>query len=116
MHLDFDLRLRLAVFEHVDRLRREGGGVILSARLTEGMQFDGQRVPIWNQQRGIYKPAILGRDGAALTIQTSWRDPYDDRLHPDDDKLLYRYQGDDPQLPANRAMRSAMERCSTWWP
>lgn len=110
MKLDFDLRLRLALFEHVRRLQRESGGVIPSVRLNEGMQFQGDRVPIWNQQRGIYKPAILGRDGAALTIQTSFRDPYEDRLHPDDDKLLYRYQGEDPELPANRAMRRAMER------
>jgi putative restriction endonuclease len=112
MHFDLDpdLRLRLAVFDHVDRLRREHAGVIPSARLNEGLGFDGERVPIWSQQRGIYKPAILGRDGAALTIQTSFRDPYEDRLHPEDDKLLYRYQGRDPEHSDNRAMRRAMQR------
>lgn len=110
LEIDFDLRLRLALFDHVERLRREGGGVIPSQKLNEGMHFEGERVPIWNQQRGIFKPAILGRDGPALTIQTSYRDPYEDTLHPDDDKLLYRYQGDDPQHHDNRAMRRAMER------
>lgn len=62
MDLDSDLRLRLAVFDHVSRLRHEHGGVIPSGRLNEGLVFDGRRVPIWSQQRGIYKPAILGRD------------------------------------------------------
>ena len=110
MELDRDLRLRLALFDHIARLRREGGGVISSAQLNLGFQFEGERVPVWNQQKGIYKPALLGSDGAALTIQTSFRDPYEDKLHPDDDKLLYRYRGQDPQHPDNRALRRAMER------
>jgi putative restriction endonuclease len=110
MILDYDLRLRFAVLELIERLRREHGGLVPSNRLNEGIQFEGQRVPIWNQQRGIYKPATLGRDGAALTIQTSFRDPYEDRLNPDDDRLLYRYQGRDPQHADNRAMRRALER------
>ena len=45
MELDLDLRLRLALFDHVERLRREGGGVIPSARLNEGMQFEGEVGP-----------------------------------------------------------------------
>ena len=109
MNLDFDTRLRFTVFERVDRLRREHGGVVPSPRLNEGVILDGERVPIWSQQRGIYKPDVLGRDGAALTIQTSYRDPYEDRFHPDDDTLLYRYQGTDPDHADNRAMRRALE-------
>lgn len=110
METDLDLRLRLALFDHVDRLRRRHDGVIPSAVLNEGLEFEGRRVPLWNQQKGIFKPAILGRDGAALTIQTSFRDPYEDRLHPEDDKLLYRYRGDDPDHADNRALRQAMGR------
>lgn len=109
MDLDLDLRLRLALFGHIDHLRREHGGLIPSARLNEGMAFDGKRVPIWNQPRGIYKPALLGRDGAALTIQTSFRDPYEDTRHLEDDKLLYRYQGTDPEHPDNRSLRRALQ-------
>jgi putative restriction endonuclease len=110
MSFDYDLRLRFAAFERVDQLRREHGGLIPSGLLNEGIQFEGQRVPLWNQQRGIFKPAALGRDGAALTIQTSFRDPYEDRLNPDDERLLYRYQGQDPGHADNVAMRRAMER------
>jgi putative restriction endonuclease len=109
LDIDLDLRLRLAVFDHVDRLRRENGGVIPSARLNEGITFEGQRVPIWNQQRGIYKPALLDRAGAALSIQTAINGPYEDRFDRESDKLLYRYQGTDPHHRDNRALRAAME-------
>lgn len=110
MSLDYDLRLRLAVFERIEQLRHEHGGLVPSHLLNEGIRFEGQRVPIWNQQRGIHKPAALGPDGAALTIQTSFRDPYEDRLNPDDDRLLYKYQGRDPNNADNRSMRRARER------
>ena len=56
MDLDYDLRLRLAVFEHVDRLRRAGGGVVASKQLNEGIRFEGRRVPI-----GISRRASSGR-------------------------------------------------------
>ena len=85
MELDYDLRLRLAVFEHVDRLRRAGGGVVASQQLNEGLRFEGRRVPIWNQQKGIFRPAVLRRSGVALTVQTSFRSPYDDRTDAGDD-------------------------------
>lgn len=109
MRLDFDLRLRHAVFEHVLQLREAGGGVVTSAALTKGILFEGGRVPIWNQQQGIFRPAVLRDPGAALTIQTSFKGPYDDRWAPDDERLVYRYRGEDPGHPDNRAVRRAME-------
>jgi putative restriction endonuclease len=109
MPLDLDLELRLAVFEHVDRLRSAGGGVVGWRALNEGMPFHGERVPIWNYQKGIFRPAILRETGAALTLQTSFHSPYDDRWNPDDDRLVYRYRGTDPGHPDNRAVRRALE-------
>ncbi|MGH7476970.1 MAG: HNH endonuclease [Longimicrobiales bacterium] len=109
MDLDFDLRLRLAVFEHIDRLRRDGGGVVAAARLNEGIIFEGERVPIWNQQKGIFRPAVLRRTGAALSVQTSFDSPYDDDVDPADDRFVYRYRGTDPEHPDNRALRRALE-------
>jgi hypothetical protein len=41
MDLDLDLRLRLALFDHVRRLRHPHGGVIPSVRLNEGFIFEG---------------------------------------------------------------------------
>jgi putative restriction endonuclease len=107
--LDFDMRLRLAAFEHVRRLRDASGGVVTWRRLNDGMQFEGERVPIWNQQKGIFRPAVLRESGAALTIQTSFDGPYEDRWSPGDERLIYRYRGTDPLHPDNVALRRAME-------
>ena len=109
--LDLDARLRLAVFAHVERLRRASGGVVSAADLNLGMDFEGQRVPIWSQQRGIYKPATID---AALTIVTTAARPgrpapYDDHIGADDDWIAYRYRGTDPSTYDNVALRLAYE-------
>ena len=109
MDLDFDLRLRLALFDHVDRLQREAGGVIDWRRLNAGIELEGRRIPIWNQQRGIFRPKELREPGAALTVQTSFHTPYDDRADPEDDRFVYKYQGEDPEHWENVAVRRAME-------
>lgn len=109
MDLDYDLRLRLALFEHVDRLRRELGGVVTSKRLNEGFEFEGRRIPIWNQQQGIFRPAALRESGVALSVQTSFKSPYDDRADPADDRFVYQYRGEDPEHPDNVALRLAMQ-------
>jgi putative restriction endonuclease len=107
-NLDLDLELRFALFEHIQRLRNNGGGLVTSSDLNLGLDFHGQRVPIWNQQQGIFTPAVLREFGIALTVQTSYKSPYDDRLD-DDDRLVYKYRGQDPQHRDNRAMRRAFE-------
>ena len=107
--LDLDFELRLATFAHVDRLAKAAGGLVSAAQLNEGLMFRGERVPIWNQQKGIFRPRVLREFGAALTIQTSYDSPYDDRLEPGDDRLVYRYRGQDPNHPDNVALRKAME-------
>jgi putative restriction endonuclease len=104
---DLDREFRLAVFAHVGRLREAGGGVVTAAQLNEGLIFRGQRAPIWNQQKGIFKPALLGRDGAALTIQTSFESPYDDGADPTSGRITYRYRGTDPDHLDNKALRQA---------
>lgn len=111
MTLDYDLRLRLALFDHVDRLQRECGGVIPSTRLNEGMTFEGERIPIRNPQAGIHRPKQLPKNGShvALTVQTTFDSPYDDRAELGDDRFVYRYQGDDPDQWDNVAVRLAME-------
>lgn len=106
-----DTALRIALFAHVQKLRERLGGIVTSSALNEGMEFEGRRQPVWNQQQGIYKPQWLGADGAALTIQTSYKSPYDDRLPSDagaDDRFIYRYRGTRVDHPDNRALRAAM--------
>ncbi len=63
---DLDRELRAALFAHIDRLRHDAGGLITADQLNARMPFRGEQVPIWNQQKGIFKPRILGSDGAAL--------------------------------------------------
>jgi putative restriction endonuclease len=108
MNEELDAALRTALFAHIAAVRDVHGDAIPSAVLNQGFQFRGERVPIWNQQLGIYRPAILREPGAALTIQTAFKGPYDDRFTPDDDKFAYRYRGTDPNHNDNRALRRAM--------
>lgn len=107
---ELDHLLRATLFAHIGTLRDAGGGVVTSGQLNAGMPFRGARQPIWNQQKGIFKPQILGRLGAALTIQTSHDSPYDDRA-PDAtdsrDHFVYRYRGNDVNHADNQALRQA---------
>lgn len=109
MSIEFDKELRAALFAHIQSLRDIYGDAIPSTELNKGFQFRGERVPIWNQQLGIYRPALLKSPGAGLTIQTAFKGPYDDRFTPDDDRFTYKYRGTDPNHNDNRAMRRAME-------
>lgn len=103
-----DTELRAAVFVHVQALRLRFNGRIPRDELLAGVIFDGQRVPIWNYQKGIFKPALLGRQGAALSIQTSVDSPYEDQHDPESGHFIYKYRGTDPAHPDNAALRAAM--------
>jgi len=72
--------------------------------LDRGFPFRGARVPFLNRQKGIYRAAVQ-RGPAALSIQTSAKSPYADKVV--DDGILYAYQGDDPDHSDNRALRQA---------
>jgi putative restriction endonuclease len=109
MPLDLDFELRLAVFDHVRRLSEAGGGYVAAQVLSEGMLFHGARVPIWNHQKGIFRPAILRDFGAALSIQTAYDGPYDDHDDRVNNRVVYKYRGTDPEHPDNIAVRRAME-------
>lgn len=112
--LDFDWRLRLAAFDHLKRVREHYAGVIPHYELTEGFEFDGERIPLWNARQGIWRPRQLGRSGAALSIVTiaprpGRTAPYDDQVHSEVGEFTYRYQGTDPNRWTNVAVRRAME-------
>ena len=103
-----DTELRAVAFAHVQRLREQFGGRIPRRELMEGVQFRGQRVPIWNYQKGIFKPAVLGVDGAALSVQTSADSPYADVHDPDAGHFVYQCRGRDALQSDNVASRRAM--------
>ena len=82
--------------------------------MTDGFEFEGTRIPLALQARGIWKPRQLGPQGAALSITTASVRPgvtprYDDQIASDEGWFEYRYQGTDPEAADNRAVRRAME-------
>ena len=103
-----DDEIRAAAMAQVRRLRDLYGGRIPRSALMEGVSVRGQRIPIWNYQKGIFKPAALGRDGAALSVQTSAESPYDDVHDADAGEIVYKYRGENPSHPDNVALRQAM--------
>jgi putative restriction endonuclease len=110
--LDQDWQLRLAAFDALRRLTEPTGGVVTRDQMTAGFAFEGTRIPFALRARGIWKPAFLGRDGAALSITTASirrgvTRRYDDQIGSDDNWFEYRYQGNDPRAPDNRAVRKA---------
>lgn len=88
-------------------LDRRGSDLVTQAFLTT-FEYAGQRLPLMDRQRGIRKPA--GMD-AALSIRTVFTEPgeappYADAEGPDG-LIRYKYRGDDPLHPENKALRRA---------
>ena len=106
--ITLDDDVRSAALALVRRLRDRFGGRIPRAELSTGVVVRGHRVPIWNYQKGIFKPAALGRDGAALSIHTSAASPYADAHDAGSGHFIYKYRGTDPGHPDNAALRQAM--------
>lgn len=75
-----------------------------------GFEYDGQRIALMDRQRGIRKPALMN---AALSMRTVYTrpgetPPYADAQGPDG-LQRYKYRGEDPMHPENRALRRAYE-------
>lgn len=71
-------------------------------------EYDGQRIALMDRQRGIRKPAVLD---AALSIRTVFTEPgltppYED-AEGADGLIRYKYRGEDPLHPENKALRRA---------
>ena len=83
-----------------------------------GSKFDGQRIPLINPQRGIFKPrqmehllsikTVFPRKGARV-----WYDDQRDahhQIYAGDDVVDYAFMGTDPNSADNRWLRDAMQR------
>lgn len=102
MDRDTDTRIRLAAIQRLEELKRVHGEVLPSSELRNGFEFEGQHLALIGQQ-GIIKPRMMD---LALSITTSYRNPYDDAVG-DDGFIIYHYQGTDPQRYDNVAVRQA---------
>jgi putative restriction endonuclease len=100
-----DEDVRTACMAHLSVLVAEwGDDVPYEGALGRGFPFRGRRVPFLNRQKGIYRAAVQNGP-AALSIQTSAKSPYADRVV--DDGILYAYRAGDVDQPDNRALRQA---------
>lgn len=105
-----DDEVRGTALAKILQLRELHANRIPRAALMQGITIRGERIPLWNYQKGIFKPAVLGRDGAALSIQTSIESPYEDEHDLDAGRITYKYRGTDSLHPDNVALRRAAER------
>lgn len=108
--------IRMAAFEHVRRLS-EIHDHLTAADLKPGFVFAGERIPLINPQRGIFKPRQMR---FLLSIKTVFPKPggkvwYDDQrevhrqIFEGDEMIDYAFMGEDPNAADNRWLREAYE-------
>jgi len=113
---DRDTPMRLAAFEHVRRLG-EVHDHLTATELKPGFIFEGERIPLINPQRGIFKPQQMR---FLLSIRTVFPRPggrvwYDDQrevhrqIFQADETVEYAFMGQDPDAADNRWLREAYE-------
>lgn len=113
---DRDTIIRAAAFEHIRSLN-ERHDHLTAAELKPGFAFMGERLPLMNPQRGIFKPQQMR---FLLSIKTVFPKPggkiwYDDQrdvhrqIFQGDETIDYAFMGRDPASADNRWLREAME-------
>ena len=106
-----ELAVREALFLRLEKLVAESRDGTLGYQETARFNFGEETIAIRQiQGRGIHKPASLN---AALSITTTYtkpgqQPPYED-LQGADGYARYKYQGEDPNHPSNRALRACLE-------
>ena len=110
-----DAHLRLAAAKHVKQLAVANS--LTSEDLRAGFAFQGQRIPLVNPQRGIFKPRAAEYLLSVRTVfpRTGARVWYDDqrRVHEQiergEELVDYAFMGNDPESADNRWLREACE-------
>ena len=111
-----DTPMRMAAFEHVRRLG-EVHDHLTATELKPGFLFQGERIPLINPQRGIFKPQQMRY---LLSIKTVFPKPggkvwYDDQrevhrqIFEGDEAIDYAFMGQNPDAADNRWLREAFE-------
>lgn len=116
--------VRAAAFRWLREQTDIHGDVLPRGLLSEGFEFQGQRVPLVGPQ-GIFKPRVMA---SPLSITTAFNGPYSDAMGPEG--LEYRYRGTDPGHRDNVGLRNLMRarapliyfhalvpgKYLAWWP
>ena len=104
---DPDLPLRQAAVAHARLLGQLHDDLVPLARLRQGFEFEGARVTYGSFQRGIHRGREQ-RGPAALTLTTSFNDPYEDKAD-ETGAFGYAYRAGSIDQADNRALRAAFE-------
>lgn len=115
MTADRDAAMRLAAAEHLRRIAT--ADTLSSDQLAAGFTFDGERVPLINPQRGIFKPRSMRNLLSVRTVypRTGARIWYDDQrvVHEQvatgQELIDYAFMGDNPGAADNRWLKEAHE-------
>lgn len=113
---ELDGLIRMAAFEHVRRLS-EMHDHLTAAELAPGFTYEGERIPLINPQRGIFKPHQMR---FLLSIKTVFSKAgrkvwYDDQrevhrqIFEGDEAVEYAFMGQNPDAADNRWLREAYE-------
>lgn len=111
-----DTLMRVAAFTHVLKLT-EAQNNISAEELKRGFTFEGERIPLVNPQRGIFKPRQMQY---LLSIRTVFPRPgnpvwYDDQrqvhsqIFESREAVDYAFMGKNPDAADNRWLREAFE-------
>lgn len=111
-----ETRLRAAAFERVQSLC-EVHDHLTAQQLGEGFYVDGQRYPLVNPRRGIFKPAQMRFLLSVNTVfpKSGNRVWYDDQrevhrqIFDGDEMVDYAFMGENPDSADNRWLREAFE-------
>jgi putative restriction endonuclease len=114
--VDDEQAFRLAAFNTV-KLLTDSRGDLRAHELRAGFEFRGERFPLINPQRGIFRPrqirhllsirTVFPRSGARV-----WYDDQRDvhrQIYEGDEMVDYAFMGADPDAADNRWLRDAME-------
>ena len=111
-----DALMRNAAFERVRRLS-ETYAHLTRGELKPGFQFKGQRIPLVNPQRGIFKPRQMKHLLSIRTVipRKGGKYWYDDQrvgheqIFARDESIDYAFMGTDPAAADNQWLRKAFE-------
>lgn len=101
----------------VEQLRRRAiAGVLTSDHLAAGFTYTGQRIPLINPQRGIFRPRAMRHLLSVRTVfpSTGRKIWYDDQrqvhrqILTGDELVDYAFMIGGPNMPENRHLREAM--------
>lgn len=113
---DGDAQIRMAAFKHIRKLI-EIHAHLTANELKPGFIFEGERIPLVNPQRGIFKPRQMQY---LLSIKTVFPRPggrvwYDDQhkvhrqIFEGAEVVEYAFMGTNPEAADNRWLREAFE-------